>query len=94
MEVFKGATAMPRDMIEYVHDPKNSSWFFNTEAQRHKGTEVMMEIRIYRRKTRIARIHLKGELFGLQQKGFNLLFLCASVLKHQNKRNVQLSNLG
>ena len=54
---------------------KNGNRFFNTEARRHKGTEVLMEMQIYRERTRIGRHHLIGEVLGLQQKGLKFQFL-------------------
>ena len=59
--------------------PKNSSRFFNTEAQSHRGTEVLMKMRTYRLETRVGRLHLKGESVWPQQEMVKFQFLCASV---------------
>ena len=59
--------------------PKNSSRFFNTEAQSHRGTEVLMKMRTYRLETRVGRLHLKGESAWPQQEMGKFQFLCASV---------------
>ena len=73
---------------------KKSSWILNTEARRHKGTEILIEMQTHRNETEHGFFYLRGESDKQQRNGVKFQFLCVSVLNYLKNRRIQLPNLG